>query len=171
MSFQTVRDRLHLFSWPVSKVSGYVGRNRDEFIFVRYFKVLQYVILTILNWYSHCKSPSFSSIYYLFRHWHLTKAHYSHGAIFRLYFWPCCLYYERTVQRKTGNNWTGERGMGLRNDHEPELKLGSPEALLHNVSESYYFYWNVPMLNSILKALQWGKAGNSALVAHSETCE
>lgn len=50
--------------------------------------------------------------------------------------------------------WTGERGMGLRNDHEPELKLGSPEALLHNVSESYYFYWNVPMLNSILKALQ-----------------
>ncbi len=113
----------------------------------------------------------FPQFIYLFGHWLLTKAHYSHGAIFRLYFWPCCLYYERTVQRKTGNNWTGERGMGSRNDHEPELKLGSPEALLRHVSESYYFYWNVPMLNSILKALQWGKAGNSALVAHSETCE
>ncbi len=154
MSFQTVRDRLHLFSWPVSKVSGYVGRNRDEFIFVRYFKVLQYVFslywIDILTARVHL----FPQFIYLFGHWLLTKAHYSHGAIFRLYFWPCCLYYERTVQRKTGNNWTGERGMGSRNDHEPELKLGSPEALLHNVSESYYFYWNVPMLNSILKALQ-----------------
>lgn len=91
-------------------------------------------------------------VIYLFRHRLLAKMHNSHGILFLRYIFGCTAFIMEDSSERTGNNRTGERRMASRNDQESGLKLRLPEALLLHMSESYYFYSNVPMLYAISKA-------------------
>lgn len=80
--------------------------------------------------------------------------HNSHGTLFLRYIFGCAAFIMKDSSERTGNNRTGERRMAPRNDQESGLKLRLPEALLLHMSESYYFYSNVPMPYDISKAQQ-----------------